>query len=105
VLNAGSSSLKFALFAGVPALLVLVRGEISEMESAPHLVAHDEAGRMVADRHWPLSDAASFTSLLDALLAVVDAAPGHERLRAVGHRMVHGGADHIAPERLTPELL
>ena len=104
-LNAGSSSLKFALFAAVPALRALLRGEISELGSAPHLLAHDEAGNPVADQHWPVGGDTSFAAALDALLAVVDAAPGHDRLRAVGHRIVHGGADHIAPERLTPALL
>ena len=105
VLNAGSSSLKFALFAAAPSLPELMRGEISELGTAPHLVAHDGAGHPVADQHWPAGGDAPFASLLDALLAVVDAAPGHDRLRAVGHRIVHGGADHIAPERLTPALL
>ena len=105
VLNAGSSSLKFALFAQESVAQPLVRGEISELESAPHLVARNEAGRLVADQHLPVGGDTSFSSLLDALLAVVDTAPGHDRLHAVGHRIVHGGADHIAPERLTPALL
>ena len=105
VLNAGSSSLKFALFAAEPSLPVLVRGEISELGSAPHLVAHNDGGSLVADQHWPVGGVASFASVLDALLAVLDAAPGHDRLCAVGHRIVHGGANHIAPERLTPALL
>jgi acetate kinase len=105
VLNAGSSSLKFALFAAVPALPALLRGEISELESAPHLVAHDRAGRLLAEQRWPAVADQTFAATLDALLAVVDAAPGHDRLHAVGHRIVHGGADHIAPERLTPVLL
>ena len=104
-LNAGSSSLKFALFAAVPALPALVRGEISDLTSSPHLLAYDEAGTPVAERHWPMSGEQSFTDALNALLDLVDAAPGHDRLRAVGHRIVHGGTEHIAPERLTPALL
>lgn len=105
VLNAGSSSLKFAMFAAEPLLPVLVRGEISELGGAPNLVAHNDGGSLLADQHWPVGGVASFAGKLDALLAIVDAAPGHDRLRAVGHRIVHGGADHIAPERLTPALL
>ena len=104
-LNAGSSSLKFALFAAVPALPALLRGEVTELGTEPHLVAHDAVGNTVADQHWPSGSDGSFAAVVDALLAVVDAAPGHDRLRAVGHRIVHGGADHIAPERLTPALL
>jgi acetate kinase len=105
VLNAGSSSLKFALFAATPKLPALLRGEVSELGSAPHLVAQNGAGKLIVDRHWQAGGGRAFADVLDALLAVVDAEPGHDRLRAVGHRIVHGGADHIASERLTPELL
>ena len=53
-LNAGSSSLKFALFAAVTGRLQeLARGEISELGSAPHLLAHDPTGQPLADRRWP----------------------------------------------------
>ena len=103
-LNAGSSSLKFALFAE-PALHPLIRGEISELGSVPHLVAHDTERRLVADRHWSGHGDHTYTEVLDAVLTLVDTTPGHDRLRAVGHRIVHGGADHIAPERVTPALL
>jgi len=43
-LNAGSSSLKFGLFAAVPSLSEVLRGEISELATAPHLVAHEGVG-------------------------------------------------------------
>ena len=100
-LNAGSSSLKFALFAGVPTLRALVRGEISDLGSAPHLVARDEKGHQIADQQWPAAGEQTFAIALGEVLNLVDAAPGHDQLRAVGHRIVHGGAGHLAPERLT----
>ncbi len=104
-MNAGSSSLKFALFAATPTLPVLLRGEISAMDSAPHLVAHDSAGRQIADQRWPTHGEQIFADALAAVLALIDAAPGHDGLRAVGHRIVHGGANHIAPEQITPAVL
>lgn len=104
-LNAGSSSLKFALFAATQRLEVLVRGEIADLGTAPHLVAHDASGRQVADQRWTVPGEQAFTDALAAVLRLVDATPGHAALRAVGHRIVHGGADHISPERVTPALL
>jgi acetate kinase len=98
VLNAGSSSLKFALFTDGPDLHVLVRGEISEFGSSPHLLARDGAGHQIADQRWPAAGESGFAD-------AIDATPGHDQLRVVSHRIVHGGADHIVPERLTPELL
>ncbi|WP_255245675.1 acetate/propionate family kinase [Sphingobium sp. D43FB] len=105
VFNAGSSSLKFALFAGVPALGTLMRGEVTGLGENPHLVAHDAAGVRVADQQWSETGEQAFSSALDGLLALVEAMPGHDRLAAVGHRIVHGGADHIAPELVTQPLL
>jgi acetate kinase len=45
---------------------------------------------------WPASEAPA----ADALLALAGAS-----LEAVGHRVVHGGADHIAPALVTPALM
>lgn len=103
-LNAGSSSLKFALFGASASLPALVRGAISDLASAPHLVAQDGAGRVIADQHWTTAGEQSFAAGLAAVLALVDRLPGHGGLRAVGHRIVHGGSSHIAPERITPAV-
>jgi len=103
-LNAGSSSLKFALFPDRQDAPPLLRGEVSELGSAPHLVAYNADGVAVAQRSWQISGESAFADVLDALLRIVDATPGYDALRAVGHRIVHGGADHVAPEPITPAL-
>ncbi len=104
-LNAGSSSLKFALFGAADSLPTLLRGEIADMAAAPKLLARDDQGALIADRHWPADPAPDFNDLLAALLDLVEARQGSRRLAAVGHRVVHGGADHVAPAKVTPELL
>lgn len=104
-INAGSSSLKFALFAAVPALSVLMRGEISELDYAPHLVAHDGSDRQIADQRWSSRGELVFTEALAAVFALIEPVAGDDGLRAVGHRIVHGGADHVAPERLTSDII
>lgn len=79
-LNAGSSSLKFGVFGdAAPALL---RGDL-EVGDAP----------------------ADFSRALEDLLTSLTTRLPGLALRAVGHRVVHGGADHIAPEVVTPHLL
>ena len=104
-LNAGSSSLKFALFDSANGLKATVRGEIEDLDAAPHLLARDAAGTVLAERRWPAGAAHPFAGALSALLTFTDAHLGREGLRAVGHRVVHGGADHIVPELITPALL
>lgn len=110
-LNAGSSSLKFALFDSATPTMALLRGEVSDLNAAPHLVAHDTEGNSLIDRNWQVAaerqvgSEGSFAIILTGLLEFIDAHPGHDGLAAVGHRVVHGGADHIEPERVTPALL
>ena len=64
-------------------------------EAAPHMLARDAAGAVLAERRWPAGAGHSFADALDALLAFADAHLGRDGLAAVGHRVVHGGADHI----------
>ena len=54
-LNAGSSSLKFALFTLVAAAdpALSCRGEIEDMSSAPRFSVTDAAGKTIADRRLP----------------------------------------------------
>src|ERR1700678_1619668 len=104
-INAGSSSLKFALFDAGLMLTETARGEIENLDSAPHFVARDGAGATVAEQHWPAGLADSFATVLGALLTFAESHRGQGGLKAVGHRVVHGGALHIAPVLITPALL
>jgi acetate kinase len=103
-LNAGSSSLKFGLFCPAEDGAVLLRGEIEEITTAPRLLVHDAEGGVLADRRWQSGGTPGFGELLEAVLDVVERNPGPQALAAVGHRVVHGGADHGAPARITPAL-
>ena len=103
-LNAGSSSLKFALFDGTT-LKATARGEIEGLGDAPHLLARDPGGTVLAEQRWLAGQDHPFAVVLGALLAFADSHLGRDGLAAAGHRVVHGGARHVAPERVTPELL
>ncbi len=102
-LNAGSSSVKFALFDDTLKGASRLRGEIEDLDSAPHLRATDAGGQALAEQNWPAGT--GFTVVLGALLAFAEKHIGDVSLDAVGHRVVHGGAAHIAPALVTPALL
>ena len=102
-LNAGSSSLKFALFDIANATVRLsVKGEAEKLDSTPHFIAEDAGGKSLADESWP---GASFDAAIGKILDWATSHLGRDNLVAVGHRMVHGGPDHTQPERVTPDLL
>ena len=99
VLNAGSSSLKAGVYAiadGGPA--PRARASVTGIGTRPVLKGD---GGEIALGAASTGHEALLGALVDALLA---AAPGG-RLVAAGHRVVHGGARHDRPERVTPELM
>ncbi len=102
-MNAGSSSVKFALFVGA-GLACTLRGEIEDLGADPHFRAADPHGVTLVERRFE-GAAGGFDAVLHALLDFVDDHLGDAQLAAVGHRVVHGGADHGAPARVTPILL
>lgn len=99
VVNAGSSSLKFSLFHldRDGALQLAVRGQIDGIGTRPELRVKDAAGASVAERDYSRSEAGSVT---DAIRLAGQWLRDHlqgEPLRAVGHRVVHGGVDYARP--------
>jgi acetate kinase len=102
-LNAGSSSLKFALFdIADGGVRLSVKGEAEKLDSTPHFMAEDAGGKSLADESWPDT---SFDAVIGKILDWAISHLGRDQLVAVGHRMVHGGPDHTQPERVTPDLL
>ena len=94
VLNAGSSSLKFALYrpAGTAAEMQrLQHGEFDGLNATPRFRATGADGTPVATREWPRG-ALDHDAALELLLQHIDATAGGARLRAVGHRVVHGNS-------------
>jgi acetate kinase len=86
IINAGSSSLKFATFAmeGVP--LCEIRGQLSGIgQGAAKLSGVD----------WP-TDNLKLQNHRDAVALLID----RLQVAAVGHRVVHGGARFTAPVRI-----
>jgi len=105
VVNAGSSSIKFSLFGENGAdLSVFLKGQIEGLYTdGTHFAAHDVGGELVAEKRW--NGAATHDDAMRHLLDFVRTHLGDHRVKAVGHRIVHGGTDYAAPIRLDAEAL
>ena len=102
-LNSGSSSLKFALYQLEAASeTTLAEGSIERIGlPTGRLWVHAQTSGIAVDGPGAFHDhqaavQAAFATMEQLQLPVPD---------AVGHRIVHGGADHIAPEQVDSELL
>ncbi len=107
VLNAGSSSIKFSLFARRDAALALVAsGQVAGIPSAPTFVAKNAEGRPIGEKRW---GAGTHLGHEEALAHLTDwirqRYEGDHRLTAVGHRVVHGGSDYAAPVRIDAQVV
>jgi len=102
VINSGSSSVKFALFAVNESLQRLASGAIERIGLADgrfHAVDAEDA--TVIDETGSFSD---HDTALSRLLDAVERHPAGGRLTAVGHRVVHGGPECDCPVLVTPAL-
>jgi acetate kinase len=106
-LNAGSSSMKFSLFADKGNELVLVaRGQVEGIHTAPAFLAKDATGRPVGEKRWRAGEKLGHEGALAHVIGWVKADYGSaHHLVAIGHRVVHGGVDHAAPVRVTADVV
>ena len=106
VLNAGSSSIKFALYPAAPASdedAAAYHGEIEGIGHALHLLVRDARRKSLADR--AVDGPATHQQGLSALLEWLSAHADSMDIAAAGHRVVHGGQNYAQPVRITPAVL
>ena len=103
VINAGSSSLKFSIHRAIAGgdVDMVLRGQIEDIGATPRFSATNPQGDRVADEDWSGAD----SPLVDRLLAWVAGHLDGAKLLAVGHRVVHGGADYAAPVLIDAAVL
>ena len=107
VINAGSSSLKYALYRiDDGALLLVQNGLIDKLQSAPHFVAKDADGATVASRDWPQGALAAHDGAIAFLLEFLagplawqQARRGRPSRRARRRAVSRPGADHARDRR------
>src|SRR5262245_60215768 len=106
VLNAGSSSIKFLLFADRSGELEpVVRGQIEGLGTAPRFVARDGAGKVIAEKSWGEGVKLGHEGGIAHLAEFFQARAGEFKLEAVGHRVVHGGLEYSQPVRVDAGVL
>jgi acetate kinase len=104
VINAGSSSIKFALYQDGAYRPPSFRGQIEGIGAAPRLIAEDGDGDPVGEEEWPgegFDHKAATGKLLETAIRLLDGTP----VAAVGHRVVHGGTDFAAPVRIDARVI
>jgi len=102
-LNSGSSSLKFALYQlGEEEEVRLAEGEVERIGlQGGHSWVRGPEKELLADVPNDFPDHQAAVQATFAALEMLNL----PQPAAVGHRIVHGGSDHVAPERVNSRLL
>ncbi len=100
VINAGSSSIKFSLFAQQGDDLALsVRGQVESIHTTPRLSVRNASGETISAHAWEegtaLGHEGALEHILDFLRTRIEGG-----LAGVGHRVVHGGMVYSQPLRI-----
>lgn len=102
-INAGSSSIKFALFEAKPQLLRLMEGQVERIGlPGTRLSVKDVLSRRTEQVAIQGADHAACVAPLTDL---IEQRVGAAALAAVGHRIVHGGTKYSRPEPVTPAVM
>jgi len=104
VLNSGSSSIKFSLHRARD-LHRSVHGQAESIHGEARLKARDAEGRTIAEETWVAPRDAGHAEALDRIVAFLRKSLGNDELRAVGHRVAHGGLAHAKPVRVDAKVI
>jgi acetate kinase len=107
VLNAGSSSLKFTEFVvgENDALDLKLSGNLEELSVRARFRARDATGATVGEHSWAEDAPPQHAGALEFLFEWLQSNASDAPLAAVGHRIVHGGAEYAAPVRVDATVL
>jgi len=106
VVNAGSSSVKFQVFAleGAQGLEQLIRGEMDGIGSRPRLRARDKHDAALVDQTFSLENVPDVATAMRAAGSWLLDSQKLE-IAAVGHRVVHGGPKYDRPTIIDDQVL
>ena len=104
VLNAGSSSIKFAIYDAHDDGTELFHGQVEGIGTSPRLQAFKADGTLVAEKDWR-DGTLDHHGATDEIMSAGRELLAGRHVLAFGHRVVHGGTAYAAPTRVDAAVL
>ena len=104
VINAGSSSIKFAIYEATPENPLVFKGQIEAIGVEPRLRIVDAGSATLAERKFP-NDGFGHDAAMREIIATSRVLLDGSEVVGFGHRVVHGGVDFDRPVILTTAIL
>ncbi len=94
VINAGSSSIKFAIFTEETDTKKLHYGMVDHIASTPDIIIYDAQKKIVLSKTLASND---YEQIVSELITSINSCLEGFVIKAVGHRVVHGGTNYLQP--------
>ena len=107
VINAGSSSIKFAGYgaAGAEEPTLIGKGQIEGIGSNPRFVVKDHEGRVLDEHSWTDGGALAHEEAFRFIISWIERNASDVQLVAAGHRVVHGGLTYTSAVRIDDTVM
>jgi acetate kinase len=107
VLNAGSTSLKFAAYSanGQSALTLIRHGQIEEMETDPRFIAKDAGGKTLSVKEWEKGRQIDYRDAFHFVVTWLEKNMAGVKVVGAGHRVVLGGTRFDKPVLIDADVL
>ena len=102
VMNAGSSSIKFAIFSLKSGIQKINSGIIDKINLVPEFTIYDIDKKIILDEKLDLND---YEQIVKYLISSINKLLINFNLIAVGHRVVHGGNHYLNPILINDEII
>jgi acetate kinase len=102
-INAGSSSVKFAVFSDADIPARILSGQVERIGNPAAQLVAKRAGSQTEDRQ-PI-DADTHEKAADSIAGYIRGHLGDDAILAIGHRIVHGGFKLLEHQIITPQVL
>ncbi len=104
IINSGSSSVKFQVFVDGAELILLARGKISDLGTEPSFSIIDETSQK-QEAPQTLDSDCTHKEAIHFILNWIHQNHSDWDIKAVAHRVVHGGAQFKHSVLITPEIM
>ncbi|MGB0713929.1 MAG: acetate kinase, partial [Gammaproteobacteria bacterium] len=105
-LNAGSSSIKFALYRMDGSGLALdARGQVEGIGTRPHFIARSAEDALLCEGFREPTPGQGHARAFEQIWRWLTDYAGESGIVAVGHRVVHGGPEHTQPVLIDQSLM
>lgn len=102
IINSGSSSIKFAVYEFNLALKKSLKGQVTNLNISPLLEIFDASGGLIKQEKF--AKHFGYDQFYKMLITAFESNQFNYAVAAVGHRVVHGGANYYAPVLITQDI-